>query len=171
MRSYFYKLFIALVIISISALAVWAGLGFSGGAGFGSGSVIIDASLRGVSNARPATITATITDGGPLTAVCRNNGGNIAYGQNPVTLSNISATQTVTPNSLGNADSHFHIDVIAAGGITWQVAGCPNKNWTVTDLLGSINVQLVASDGTFTDTLNYACFTNEIAHVIACTQS
>jgi hypothetical protein len=170
MKSYFSKLFITLTILALSALVVWGGLGFSGGAGFGSGSVIIDTELHGVGNARPATVTATISDGVNLTAVCRNNGGNIAYGQNPVNIANITVSQVVAPDGQGNAQGDFHIDVIAASGITWDIAGCPNKNWTVTDLLGHINVHLVATDGTFTDTLDYSCFVNEINRIIACTQ-
>jgi hypothetical protein len=171
MKSKFMTMLVVLIILASSALTVWAGLHFSGGAGFGSGSVIINVSMVGVSGGRTATVNATITDGYNLTAVCRNNGGNIAYGQRPVNLSNISASQVVTADSNGNATSNFRIDVISQAGITWQVAGCPNKNWRVTDLLGGIHVSLTASDGSFTDTQHYSCFVSDIDRIISCTQN
>jgi hypothetical protein len=171
MKSKFFKTLIVLAILASTAVVALAGLTFVGGAGFGSGSVIIDARLVGISGSRATTITATITDGVNLTAVCKNNGGNIAYGQNPINLVGISAAQTISPDSNGNANTHFRINIINEAGINWQVAGCPNKNWTVTDLLGGIHVNLTASDGSFTDTLNYSCFVNDIGSTIACTQN
>lgn len=170
MRSKFFTVFITILVLASSAIIAWAGLHVVGGAGFGSGSVLIDLTIAGISNNRAATVTATITDGTNLTAVCRNNGGNIAYGQNPVNLVGISASQTVSPNNNGSADLNLHMDVIQLAGITWEVAGCPNRNWTVTDLLGGIQVNLTASDGSFTDIQNYSCFVNELDRVIACTR-
>ena len=72
MKSKFFRLFLTVFILASSALIVWAGLHVIGGAGFGSGSVIIDLTVAGISNNRTATVTATITDGYNLTAVCRN---------------------------------------------------------------------------------------------------
>ena len=71
MKSKFIKMLIVLMILTSSALVVWAGLHFSGGAGFGSGSIRIHAELVGVSGGRTATVTTTITNGYNLTAICR----------------------------------------------------------------------------------------------------
>jgi hypothetical protein len=169
MKSKFITLSVVLILIASSALTVWAGLHFSGGAGFGSGSVRIHTELVGVSGGRTATITTTISDGYNLTAVCRNKGGNIAYGQNPVNISNITVVNSANADSNGNAVVDFHIDVIQAAGISAVAAGCPNGNWKVSDLLGHLNVTLTASDGTFVDTLTYSCFVNDVNHVVACT--
>lgn len=169
-KSKFIALLLALVIMSLAAFVVYAGLHFSGGPGFGSGSVIIDVAIAGFGNdLSTTTVTATITDGDNLTAICRNNGGNIAPGQNPVNITGISAAQSVNPSTNGSANAYFHIDVIESAGITWSVAGCPNKNWTVTDLLGGITINLLAANGTDSVSQNYSCYVNELDRIIACT--
>jgi hypothetical protein len=169
MKSKFFTTLIVLVILASSALTVWAGLHFSGGAGFGSGSIRIHAEIAGVSGGRTATVTTTITNGNNLTAVCRNKGGNIAYGQNPVNINNITVVNSVNADRNGNAVVDFHINILQAAGITSRSAGCPNNNWKVTDLLGGINVTLTASDGRFTDVLTYSCFVSDVNSVVACT--
>jgi hypothetical protein len=167
MKSKFFTTLIVLVILASSALTVWAGLHFSGGAGFGSGSIVIDAELAGISGGRSATVTATVTSGAGLTAVCRNKGGNIAYGQNAVNVTGLSASQTVSPDRNGSATVHFRINLTQ--GVSARAAGCPNGNWKVTDLLGGVNVNLTATDGRFTDSQNYSCFVSEVDSIVACT--
>jgi hypothetical protein len=171
MKSKLFKTLIVLAVLAGSAIVALAGLTFVGGAGFGSGSVIIDARLVGISGNSVTTVTATITDGTNLIAVCRNKGGNTAYGQNPVNLVGITASQAVSPDSNGNADTHFHINIIQAAGIDARAAGCPNGNWTVTDLLGGIQVTIVAANASFSDSLSYSCFVSDVGHVVACTQN
>lgn len=162
---------IVLVVLSLSAFVASGGLHFAGGAGFGSGSVIIDVSVAGISSRTQAVVVATVS-GTNLTAMCQNRGGNMAPGQNPVNA-NVVVSESDRSDRNGRSDFSFTIDLIDETGLTKRSAGCPNGNWRVTGLVGTINVNLEAfvdGQNTPADTLNYSCTVNEANAFIECTE-
>jgi len=69
-----------------------------------------------------------------LTALCENAGGNIAPGQNSV-VPNLTASSGFVPNSNGNFFYKFlPINLLPSV----QAAGCPNSDWTVAGLEGTL---------------------------------
>jgi hypothetical protein len=171
MKSKFFSVLVLVLILASSVMTVWAGLHFSGGAGFGSGSVRINVRMVGIAGGRSTNVTATITDGYNLTAVCRNVYGYYEEGDIPVNITNLSLSKTVQPNRNGNAHLNWHVDIIEEAGITWEDVGCPSSDWVVTDLLGHININIHASNGRFNDTLHYSCFVSDVDQIVECAQS
>ncbi len=157
---------VILLVLVLFATTAYAGLHFVGGASIGSGSLVADAQISGFgNNTDTATVTLSVY-GTNLTALCQNKGGNIAPGQNPVNV-NVNTSQTVSPDSNGSADASFHVNLLP----TSIEAGCPNRNWSVVDLLGYLQVTLTATDSAtgVTDTLIYDCNVNEAFHQVTCT--
>lgn len=153
---------VILVLFSFALLTANAGLTFVGGASVSSGSVKGEVKIAGFGN-EATTVSMTVTGYG-LTAWCQNNGGNQAPGQNPVTV-NSTVSQTVFNSGNGSDVVNFHVDIRP----TAEVAGCPNKNWSVVDLLGTVYIDFVASnpvDGNVS--LHLVCQVNERNATITC---
>jgi len=158
---------LCIILILASAALVYAGLHFRGSATLTSGSLRASVDISGFGN-NTDTVTVTLTaQGTDLTAMCQNRGGNLAPGQNPVNVS-VSASQTVSPGSNGSAEVNFHVNLLPSS----QAAGCPNRNWKVVDLLGTIYVNLFAIDNATgdSDTINLVCFVNEAQQQVTCSE-
>lgn len=162
---------LVLIVLSFSAFVAYSGLHFVGNTGFGSGSVIVDVSVAGISARTQAIVVANVSGTG-LTAMCENRGGNFAPGQNPVNV-NVTVSDSERSDRNGRSDFSFTIDLISQAGLTKQSAGCPNGNWTITGLIGTIHVNLqafVEGQSTPADTLNYICTVNEANAFIQCNE-
>ena len=132
---------IATLVLFMMPLAVYAGLHFVGTTTFGFGSLRATADISGFGNNTDTVVVTLSAIGNNLTAMCQNKGGNRAPGQNPVSV-NLNTSQTVSPGKNGQSVVNFHVNLLP----TAVAAGCPNKNWTVTDLYGTLNVTLNAVD-------------------------
>ncbi len=156
---------LALVFILV-ATSAYASLHFVGGASIGSGSLVANAQIAGFGNNTDTASVSLNVYGTNLTALCQNKGGKIAPGQNPVNV-DVDRTESVSPDRNGSASTSFHVSLLP----TWSEAGCPNKNWSVVDLLGYLRVTLTATDTATgdTDTLAYECYVNEPFKQIDCT--
>lgn len=162
---------LVLIVLSFSAFVAYSGLHFVGNTGFGSGSVIINVAVAGISNQTNAVVVANVSGTG-LTAMCQNRGENFAPGQNPVNV-NVTASDSDRSDRNGRAEFSFTIDLISQSGLSKQSAGCPNGNWTITGLIGTVHVNLqafVEGQSTPADTLNYTCTVNEANTFIQCTE-
>jgi hypothetical protein len=159
---------ITLVVIALTALTAYAGLHFVGSASFGFGSLYAQANIAGFGN-NTDTVAVTLTATGQnLTAQCVNRGGHAAPGQNPIDV-NLYQVQTVYPDRNGNAETSFHVNLLP----TAVEAGCPNHNWRVTDLFGTLFVTLTANDTATGDTavLNFTCTVDQAHRSVNCTPS
>ncbi len=157
-----------LLIVASAALVVYAGMHIRDrSATVTLGSLRVSVDISGFGNDTD-TVTSTLTvQGTDLTAMCQNHGGTFAPGQNPVDVS-VSATQTASPDKNGSAEVDFHVNLLPSSG----EAGCPNRNWRVTDLLGTLYVNLFAIDNATgdSDTLNLVCAINEAQQQVTCTE-
>lgn len=142
-------------------LTASAGLSFIGGANITNGSIKGEVTIAGLGNTA-TSVTMTVTGSG-LTAWCQNNGGKQAPGQNPVTV-NSTVAQSVFNTSNGNDTVNFHVEIKP----TPEVAGCPNGNWSVVDLTGTVNITFVATNANDTATLSVVCHVNERNASITC---
>jgi hypothetical protein len=98
---------------------------------------------------------------GTPTAVCTNQGGNTAPGQNPATVTVSGITSSPLPRDK-NGNVLFTVTTNPPAQPTPQAAGCPNNNWsaTITDVTftsatikvfaGSVSDQNIVLQQTFT---------------------
>jgi len=159
---------ITFLVIALSALTAYAGLHFVGSASFGYGSLMAQVNIAGFGN-NTDTVSVTLTaTGQDLTAMCVNRGGKAAPGQNPIDV-NLFQRQVVSPDRNGNAETSFHVSLLPSA----VEAGCPNRNWQVTDLYGTLFVSLVANDAGTGDTavLNFVCVVDQANRFVNCTPS
>jgi len=64
---------------------------------------------------------------------CRNQGGNIAPGQNRVLVGPVTAPTTIPSGSIKNGSVSFTTNpavLTAPATVSGAQAGCPNENWT-----------------------------------------
>jgi hypothetical protein len=141
MKRWIITLLVTTLLLFVMPLAVYAGLHFVGTTSFGFGSLRASADISGFGNNTDSVVVTLSAVGNNLTAMCQNKGGNRAPGQNPVSVS-VNTSQTVAPKKNGTAVVNFHVNLLP----TADAAGCPNRNWTVTDLYGTLNVTLNAVD-------------------------
>jgi hypothetical protein len=159
---------ITLLVIALTALTAYAGMHFVGSASFGFGSLDAQVNIGGFGN-NTDTVTVTLSATGQnLTALCVNRGGKDAPGQNPVNV-NVYQLQSVYPDHNGNAETSFHVNLLPSA----VEAGCPNRNWSVTDLFGTLFVSLTANDTATGDTavLNYVCVVDQANRSVNCIPS
>jgi len=164
MKTKFVAILLTVAILSVSALTVLARLHTIGGAGFNSGSVIIDVTLAGYGNSE-LSFDAFIT-GTDLQATCVNKGGNIAPGQELVSIFQTVSNQTVEADENGNATVNTTIDV--AGQVDARDAGCPNGKWSVNGLTGLIEVELHFFAGNDAIFEIYSCEIDDPTAFISC---
>lgn len=155
-----------LITIFLMAVAVYAGMHFVGGVRFGFGSLDANADLSGFGSDTDSITVTLSANGTGLTAMCQNKGGNRAPGQNPLNVS-VSSSQTVSPDRNGRASVAFHLNLLPSSA---REAGCPNNNWKVTDLYGTLNVSLAAFNASNGDSqvLNFVCTVNESQRSVVC---
>jgi hypothetical protein len=160
-----FKVLVVVLVFSLAAMTVYAGLHFIGGAGVSLGSVHGTFSIAGFGSRSDVTVTMTVT-GDNLTAQCINRGGTAAPGQNPVDV-NASTSVSGKADRNGRFSAELSLEILPS----WREAGCPNRQWTVDNLIGTIFVNFYATDGTNSDTISYTCDLNEPAGYIACTEN
>jgi hypothetical protein len=138
------------------------------------GSLVADGWYAGLGS---GTFNISVTGTGTVSALCQNNGGNIAPGRNPVTF-RVSETGSFLADENGRIDA-----VVAAPNPTLvnltvsptpKTAGCPSDSWTVVGLDTSkidwtgANITVVnASTGAVKHNLNFTCNTTHDASGVA----
>ena len=89
---------------------------------------------------------------------CRNNGGNIAPGQNKVLVGPSVVPTTIGSQSIKNGNVTFTTNantLSAPTTVSGSAAGCPGNNWTgVNPTLTITNISLTISQG---GTLLFSC--------------
>jgi hypothetical protein len=156
------------LLIFSAVLVVYAGMHTVGSARFGFGSLDASVDIAGFgSDTDTVTVTLSAT-GSNLVAMCQNKGGNRAPGQNPLNV-NVSSSQTVSPGSNGRAGVSFNLNLLPTSA---KAAGCPNNNWTVTDLFGTLYVTLSGFNSSNGDSFvhNFVCTVNESQRQVNCTE-
>jgi hypothetical protein len=77
-----------------------------------------------------ATVSATVTGNAP--ALCKNKGGTVAPGRNPISVAaSASAEFTFDENGRAEGTTNEVFPGFAGPPPTPKAAGCPNGNWTV----------------------------------------
>lgn len=157
-----------LVVCLLMVTPVFARLTFAGGVSTGGGSLIAEARVAGI-GADGGFFTVTLaaeSTQAPLVAMCQNRGGKQAPGQNPVHVS-LYQQQALTINNNGSGIAFFHIEYLPNP----VEAGCPNRNWTVVDLLGYLQVTMTAVNTTNNETAQIVldCYVEEANKVVECT--
>jgi len=88
--------------------------------------------LSGLGN---GDVLVKITATADPTATCTNQGGGLAPGQNPASVT-VSGTESIPASEIKNGNTPFSVTTDPPPQPTAKEAGCPNKNWTaeITDL-------------------------------------
>jgi len=88
--------------------------------------------LSGLGN---ATVFITITATADPTAICTNNGGNEAPGQNPAEV-DVTGAIAIPPGEIKNGNLTFSVTTDLPEQPTPAEAGCPSSQWTaaITDM-------------------------------------
>jgi hypothetical protein len=98
--------------------------------GTNSKSTTCSASLAGLGN---ETLVIRVTVSGFAVYQCRNQGGNIAPGQNRVLTGPVTAPTVIPGDQIKNGNVSFTTNpavLTADPTVSGEVAGCPNANWT-----------------------------------------
>ena len=95
-----------------------------------SATVVCTGTLSGLGN---ENLKITTTVSGFAVYQCRNNGGNIAPGQNRVLTGPSTAPTFIDSSAIKNGNLTFRTNpntLSAAPTVSGSAAGCPNANWT-----------------------------------------
>jgi hypothetical protein len=133
---------VLLVLFVIASLTAYAGLSFIGTARVSFGSVHGTVRIAGFGNDVEFVTVDMNVQGSNLTAFCQNKGGKQAPGQNPVSVNATVTSPPIAPTHNGNATIDMVVEVLP----TVEAAGCPNHNWTVVDLIGTLHITFTAVD-------------------------
>lgn len=129
MRRKLISILSALVVLSLSATAVYAGAAhFVGSVSFGISSLVASGKLAGLGS---GDVTVILEGSGTGIATCTNKGGTEAPGQNPVAVS-VVGIQSIPKTLIKNGSTPFEIETEDPQPPTAKVAGCPNNKWKVT---------------------------------------
>lgn len=176
---------LTLIIMSFFAFVASGGLSFSGGGARTSyGSIDVSIRIVGISAKIDAYVNIGITNApaqyGSLTAMCRNNGGNLAPGQGDVNLDVDILGVSLTTYSNGSTTVDFAVDLVADNYISKRDANCPNGNWTVDSVEGPVLLTLEAyvdkgpsgpsNHDELADTLVYLCNYSDSQQTLDCTE-
>jgi hypothetical protein len=116
--------------------------------GTSSKSTTCSASLSGLGN---ATLVIRVTVSGSAKYQCRNQGGNIAPGQNKVLVGPVTAPTTIPADQIKNGNVSFTTNpavLTAPPTVSGEEAGCPNANWTgVNPTLTVTNIRMTITQG------------------------
>jgi hypothetical protein len=116
--------------------------------GTNSKSTTCSASLSGLGN---ETLVIRVTVSGFAKYQCRNQGGNIAPGQNKVLVGPVTAPTTIPADQIKNGNVSFTTNpavLTAPSTVSAVEAGCPNNNWTgVNPTLTVTNIRMTITQG------------------------
>src|SRR5438067_7513732 len=125
------------------------------GSGASSTSTSCTASLSGLGG---GDLDINTTVSGFAVYQCRNNGGNIAPGQNRVLVGPVTAPTTIPSGAIKNGNVTFTTNpavLTAPSTVSGAQAGCPNGNWTgVNPTLTVTSIRLTIAQG---DVTLFAC--------------
>jgi len=114
----------------------------------GSSSTVCSASLTGLGG---GDLTINTTVSGSAVYQCRNNGGQIAPGQNRVLVGPTTAPTTIPSDQIKNGNVSFTTNpavLTAPATVSGAAAGCPNANWTgVNPTLTTTNITMTIAQG------------------------
>jgi hypothetical protein len=92
--------------------------------------VTCTASLSGLGN---QDLNVRLSASGSAVYQCRNNGGNIAPGQNKVLIGPATSNTAIPASQVKNGNLTFTTNpatLAASSTVSGAVAGCPGNNWT-----------------------------------------
>jgi hypothetical protein len=114
----------------------------------GSSSTTCGASLSGLGG---GDLVINTTVSGSAVYQCRNNGGQIAPGQNRVLVGPTTAPTTIPSDQIKNGNVTFTTNpavLTAPSTVSGAAAGCPNANWTgVNPTLTTTNITMTIAQG------------------------
>ena len=125
------------VLISAIALSITAGVVFAASVHFKQSpptatrssdklTLTVCGALAGLGN---GDVTIRVSANANPTAICTNQGGNAAPGQNPAQVTVTGAT-TIPADKIKNGNVSFCVTTSPPPQPTWDQAGCPNSNWS-----------------------------------------
>lgn len=121
-----------IAVALFSLVFVSYGGGWSGGASRGS----LDVSVTGWGLGKLTAVRVAAKMAGY--AICQNNGENFAPGLKLVTIDAPEKQTDQLTDRNGKVSAFFEwSNEELFSNITWDQAGCPNANWTVSDMLSS----------------------------------
>lgn len=110
----------------------------------GSASTTCRTVLAGLGN---EDLLATVTTSGSAVYQCRNQGGNVAPGQNKVLVGPTTAPTFIDSDAIKNGNLTLVTNpavLTAPATVSGTAAGCPNPNWTgVNPVLTVTSIELV----------------------------
>ena len=129
MKTKVFSLLIVLLLVTLLVTPVSAGPGIGlKDVKFSLGSLIADGTLTGLGK---SDVTVVLDASGIPAITCTNYGGNQVPGQSYPRIS-ASGKQSLPGNSpvRKNGKSPFNVETQDPTTIAWDVAGCPNSNWS-----------------------------------------
>jgi len=125
------------VLISAILLSITAGVVFAASVHFKQSpptatrssdklTLTVCGALAGLGN---GDVTIRVSANAAPTAICTNQGGNAAPGQNPAQVTVTGAT-TIPADKIKNGNVSFCVTTAPPLQPTWDQAGCANANWS-----------------------------------------
>jgi hypothetical protein len=165
-------------LLSILLIAVFATSPVSAGPGirlsgvqFSLGSLIAKGYASGLGK---ADVKVILEASGIPVVTCVNQGGNEAPGQNPANVSAAGDQLLLANDPLRkNGRSPFLTETIDPETLLWNLAGCPNSNWTGRiDFISWTEATLYVYDlatGVLQTSQKYSCVTTRFPAGVSCT--
>jgi len=154
MRRKIFSILTVLLMASIlvSPVSARPGIGFS--VQFSLGSLIASGTL---SRLGPTDVTVTLDASGIPVITCINNGDNTAPGQTSPKIT-ASGSQFIDGDNISkNGKAPYKTETVDPETLPWDVAGCPNSNWTAQ----IDNILWTDATVTVKDTLNNVLITRD----------
>lgn len=171
MNKKLFTILAALMILTLSTSTVFAGGAVKlSGVTFSLGSLIASGYASGLGN---TDVTIILDASGIPAVVCTNHGGNDVPGQSYPKVSATGAQTLLGDDPIRkNGRSPFLTETDDPQTLPWDVAGCPNSNWTGRiDFIFWTNATISVYDttsGALLLTQNYACTTTRHPDSVSC---